>query len=82
MMGFTTEDEWQAAYSAAYTELLLARANGRIDCTDAELKSLSAKVVTVAIRNAQSVAPDDIANLPGIHVERITIERVPSDSAA
>jgi hypothetical protein len=82
MMGFTTEDEWQAAYSAAYTELLLARANGSIDCSDQALRSIATKVVTVAIRNAQSVAPDDIANLPGIHVERITIERVPSDSAA
>ena len=77
-MNFTTEDEWAAAYSAATNEIRLAVASGLVTCSEDQVTTLAVRVATAAIRNAQAVAAeDDIAHFPGVHVERITIQRLP-----
>lgn len=77
-MYFTTEDEWAAAYSAATDEIKLAIASGILACDPSQVTTIAVKIATAAIRNAQTVAAeDDIAHFPGVHVERITIQRLP-----
>lgn len=77
-MYFTTEDEWAAAYSAATDEIRLAVASGIISCDPTQLTTVAVRIATAAIRQAQAVAAeDDIAHFPGVHVEHITIQRLP-----
>lgn len=81
-MIFTTEAEWEAAYAAAKAELEFAVESGQMECPRATLGVLASKVATAAIRSALDVAPDDISSVPGIHVERITIQRIPESLAS
>lgn len=79
---FTTEQEWSAAYEAAHNEILLAMASGDIVANPKLVKTLAVKIATAAIRNALSVQEDDIANFPGVVVEKITIQRLPEKVAS
>lgn len=75
-MMFTTEVEWEAAYSAAHAELKFALDAGVIQCVPSVLGRLAAQVATSAIRHGIDATMDDISTVPGIHVDRITIQRI------
>jgi hypothetical protein len=76
-MMFTTQAEWEAAYSAAHAELKFALDAGVIECVPSVLGRLAAQVATAAIRHGIDATLDDVSSMTGVHVERITIERLP-----
>lgn len=67
---FTTEDEWRAAYSAAYDQLLVSRDRGDIELPNGStgLMAVAQRIATAVIRSADS---GDITDLPGVAVERV-----------
>jgi hypothetical protein len=54
---------------------------GVIDCVPSVLPRLAQQVAYNAIRSALALSEADISQVRGIHVERITIERLPERAA-
>lgn len=74
---FTSEDDWAAAYIAAQRELRFLYESNTIDCDPALIPKLAQQVATAAIRNVLELSNvDDISTLRGVHVDRITIQRI------
>jgi len=74
---FTTEDEWAAAYSAAQQQVRFLYETGQIECDPLRIPQLAQSVASAAIRNVLALeSADDISTLRGVHVDRITIQRI------
>ena len=72
-----SEDEWARAFAAAYEQLKYEYSRMLIDCSPSVLRPIAARVASAAI-HAATEAPDDISDIPGVHVERITVKRLPA----
>lgn len=71
---FTTEDEWQAAYEAAYDALERERFMGRLvfGMPSVEMRSVAVRVATAIITSEPPEYPD-ISSVPSVHVERVDV---------
>jgi hypothetical protein len=74
-----TEEEWQSVYDVVYAELKVAYDSMKIDCSPGTISTLAGNITTSILTSpALVLVEDDISVIPGIHIERITIERIAS----
>jgi hypothetical protein len=74
-----TEEEWQSAYAVVYAELKVAYDSMKIECSPGTISSLAGNITTSMLTSpVLTLVEDDISEVPGIHIERITIERIAS----